>query len=79
MSGRPGEQALWRRQLSRELAGLIAIKLAALALLWWLFFSPTHRVAVDADAAGHRLGVTELRTSEPARAAPARRNGRGDD
>ena len=51
------EQALWRRRLSREVAGLIAIKLAALALLWWLFFSPAHRTAVDADAAGRRLGV----------------------
>jgi uncharacterized membrane protein len=53
------EQALWRRRLSRELAGLIAIKLVALALLWWLFFSPAHRTAVDADAAGRRLGVVE--------------------
>jgi len=53
------EQRPWRRRLRRELAGLIALKLVALALLWWLFFSPTHRTAVDADAAGRRLGVTE--------------------
>ena len=53
------EQALWRRRLSRELTALIAIKLVALALLWWLFFSPAHRTTVDADAAGRRLGVAE--------------------
>jgi hypothetical protein len=55
MRGR--EQSLWRRRLSREVAGLIVLKLAALALLWWLFFSPAHRTVVDADAAGRRLGV----------------------
>jgi hypothetical protein len=37
---------------------LIALKIAALTLLWWLFFSPAHRVAVDAEAASRRLGVT---------------------
>ena len=55
MRGR--EQAFWRRRLRREVAALIALKLAALALLWWLFFSPAHRMVVDADAAGHRLGM----------------------
>ena len=37
----------------------ITAKLAALALLWWLFFSPAHRTVVDADAAGRRLGVPQ--------------------
>jgi hypothetical protein len=37
---------------------LIALKIAALTLLWWLFFSPAHRVAVDAEAASRRIGVT---------------------
>jgi uncharacterized membrane protein len=59
MGGRPRTEALWRRRLGRELAGLIALKLVALALLWWLFFSPAHRAAVDADAAGRRFGVSE--------------------
>jgi hypothetical protein len=57
MHGR--EQTLWRRRLGREVAGLIALKLVALALLWWLFFSPAHRTVVDADAAGRRLGVPQ--------------------
>jgi len=57
MRGRKREP--WRRPLSRELAGLIALKLVALALLWWLFFSPAHRTVVDADAAGRRLGVSQ--------------------
>jgi hypothetical protein len=64
MGGR--EQTLWRRRLRREVAGLIALKVVALALLWWLFFSPAHRTVVDADAAGHRLGVPQT----PAQNAP---------
>jgi len=70
MQGR--EQALWRRRLRRELAGLIALKLVALALLWWLFFSPAHRTVVDADAAGRRLGVPQAAArTEAAPAGPA--------
>jgi hypothetical protein len=66
------EQSLWRRRLRRELAGLIALKLVALALLWWLFFSPAHRTTVDADAAGRRLGVAEAAArTDSAAAGPA--------
>jgi uncharacterized membrane protein len=72
------EQALWRRRLSRELAGLIAIKLVALALLWWLFFSPAHRTAVDADAAGRRLGVAEA-AATPTEAAHGPADGAARD
>ena len=67
MGGR--EQTLWRRRLSRELTRLIALKLVALALLWWLFFSPAHRTTVDADAAGRRLGMTQA--AAPTAAAPS--------
>jgi hypothetical protein len=52
----------------------MALKLAALVLLWWLFFSPVHRTAVDADAAGQRLRVSEAAThlmTEPPRAHAA--------
>jgi hypothetical protein len=38
---------------------VLAIKLAALALLWALFFSPAHRPAVDAEAAGRHLAVAQ--------------------
>jgi len=77
MGGR--EQAFWRRRLSRELAGLIALKLVALALLWWLFFSPAHRTVVDADAAGRRLGVPQAAArTETAPSGPAAPGVRGD-
>jgi hypothetical protein len=49
--------ARWRPELRRELTLLVALKVLALALLWWLFFSPTHRPRVDAHAASERLGV----------------------
>jgi hypothetical protein len=43
--------------LRRHLTVLLALKLAALALLWALFFSPAHRTAVDGQAAGRHLAV----------------------
>ena len=77
MQGR--EAGLWRRHLSRELAGLIALKLVALALLWWLFFSPAHRTAVDSDAAGRRLGVPQAAvTAEAASDGSAAQRARRD-
>jgi hypothetical protein len=73
MRDRLGDEAPWGRRLSGELVVLVAIKFAALALLWWLFFSPPHRTAVDADAAGRRLGVPQAAMrAEAAPPAPAR-------
>ena len=51
--------APWRAVFRRHLTLLLAIKLAALALLWALFFSPAHRTAVDAQAAGRHLAVAQ--------------------
>jgi len=68
MACRRGEQALWRGRLRREVAGLVAIKLLALALLWWLFFSPAHRTAVDVNGTSRRLGLVEA-PRDPTRAA----------
>lgn len=47
----------WRGILRRHLTVLLAVKLAALALLWVLFFSPAHRTPVDGQATGRHLGV----------------------
>jgi len=47
----------WRSILKRHLLLLLALKLAALTLLWALFFSPAHRTAVDPQAAGRHLAV----------------------
>jgi hypothetical protein len=59
--------APWRGALRRHLTLLLAVKLAALVLLWALFFSPAHRTAVDSDATGRRLAVNAIVGS----AAPA--------
>jgi hypothetical protein len=69
------DEAPWRRRLSGELVVLVAIKFAALALLWWLFFSPAHRTAVDPESASHRLGVTDVRAGDLPEAAPPRAQG----
>ena len=49
----------WRGILRRHLTLLLAIKLAALALLWALFFSPAHRTAADGEATGRHLAVVQ--------------------
>jgi hypothetical protein len=56
----------WRRALGRDLTWLTLVKLAALALLWWLFFSPAHHTPVDAAAAGRQLGVETRAAAEGA-------------
>jgi hypothetical protein len=46
-----------RHRLQRELLWLLALKFAALGLLWLLFFSAAQRPAVDAAAASRQLAV----------------------
>jgi hypothetical protein len=43
--------------LQRDLPWLLALKFAALGLLWLLFFSAAQRPAVDAAAASRQLAV----------------------
>jgi hypothetical protein len=51
-------RAVPKNRLSVEIAALLCAKLAALTLLYFLFFSPTHRIAVDAPtASAHILGT----------------------
>jgi hypothetical protein len=45
------------RLLGRGLAWLLAVKFAALGVLWLLFFSAAHQPAVDASAASRQLAV----------------------
>lgn len=40
----------WRPWLRRKIAWLLGFKLAALVILWLLFFSPAKRVEVDSDS-----------------------------
>jgi hypothetical protein len=54
-----GRRNSWRGVLRRELSLLVLGKVAALLLLWWLFFSPTHRVPVDAASTGRRLALEQ--------------------
>jgi len=64
--------------MKRELTWILAAKLAALALLWLLFFSGAHRLAVDAPATSRQLGLAPLPAadSEPdPRSRPQERTG----
>jgi len=49
----------WQRALRRELGWLLAVKFVALLLLWWLFFSPTHRPHVDGDVASRKFALVQ--------------------
>jgi hypothetical protein len=66
----------WRRALTRELAWLMTLKVAALALLWWLFFSPPHQIPVDGEAASRRFAVMPSGGSAPTANPSGRENGR---
>jgi hypothetical protein len=50
--------------MKRELTWILAAKLAALGLLWVLFFSGAHRPPVDAPATSRQLGVEPMPASE---------------
>lgn len=54
MTARPPARD-WRSWLRRKIGWLLAFKVAALAVLWVLFFSPAHRVDVDGDSMRDRL------------------------
>lgn len=45
----------WRPWLRRKIGWLLIFKLAALVVLWLLFFSPPHRVSVDEDTMSERI------------------------
>jgi uncharacterized membrane protein len=55
----------WRRTLRKKMMLLMCVKLALLALLWALFFSPSHRIAADSNATGRRFGVADQRAPDP--------------
>jgi hypothetical protein len=43
--------------MKREIGWLMLAKLAALLILWALFFSPAHRPAVDGSVTADRLAL----------------------
>ena len=45
----PGETHSGERLLRREIPAVLLFKLAAILLLWYLFFGPTHRVTVTPE------------------------------
>lgn len=56
MAGAPDEPD-WRRRMGGELFWILLVKLAALTLLWMLFFSAAHHAVIDGESVSHRLGV----------------------
>jgi hypothetical protein len=72
MNGQGDEGTRWRGELRRDVALLIALKVAALTLLWGLFFAPRERLTVDGAGASRQLGLTLPHDDGPRQfAAPA--------
>ncbi|OOG62043.1 hypothetical protein B0E46_13695 [Rhodanobacter sp. B04] len=46
------------RRLTLELFGVIALKIALLALIWWVAFAPQPKPDASPDAIAHRLAPT---------------------
>jgi hypothetical protein len=63
----------WRRTLRRHLALLLALKFAALALLWALCFSAAHRAPIDRESAAARLALVPPAAADRATAAAPER------
>lgn len=55
------------RRLGRHITVILITKVAALWLLWFLFFSPDHRPAINADAIDARI----FPAAAPAMPAPS--------
>ena len=53
---RPQDPA-WRVALRRQLGWTLLLKLAALFVLWFLFFSPAHRSHVTPDSVSTAIAV----------------------
>jgi hypothetical protein len=60
-------RADWRRRMRWQLAGSLLAKLAALLLLWWLFFSDSHDGPMNPETVRAHLGLD--RASPTARSA----------
>lgn len=52
------------RRLTLELFGVIALKIAALALLWWVVFAPQPKPDASAGAIAHRLAPASQSPTE---------------
>ena len=55
--------------LAREISLVLALKILALVVIWWTFFSPANRVEVHADAMADKLGPNSV---VPAQRSPGR-------
>lgn len=56
----PIESSLWSNPLVRHLAGILAVKLVLLTVLWWAFFRvPEHTLPQQSEIAEHIVGQSE--------------------
>ncbi len=52
------------RRLTLELFGIVALKIAALTLIWWVVFAPQPKPDASPDAIAHRLAPTSQTPTE---------------
>ena len=63
----------WRRRMGGELFWIFLVKLAALTLLWLLFFSAAHRAPVDGESVSRQLGIPRAVMHSRSPSTPARK------
>lgn len=63
----PSSNIDWRVALRRGIVKLLLFKLAALAALWALFFSPAHRLDPNPDQVGQQLSLRSATGAPPPR------------
>ncbi len=61
------------RPVRRDISLVLLFKAAALAALWWLFFSDAHRPNADAAAMNRHLALAQ--PAAPSASRPERDNG----
>ncbi|MDE2263124.1 MAG: hypothetical protein KGL45_11420 [Gammaproteobacteria bacterium] len=64
-----GDRRDWRRRMRAELLWIFLLKLAALTLLWLLFFSAADRAPPDGNSVSRQLGIVQPPASS--RSVPA--------
>ncbi len=62
----PGSSRTGHPGLRRDIVLLLAIKAAVLILLWYLFFSPAHRMHVDGNTTGQHFSLSAPPGERPA-------------
>ena len=64
----------WRARLVLKLGWVFVLKLAALTVIWYLWFAPSRAIPIDASATGTHFGLARGRLSTDSQIAVEQEN-----